>query len=122
MLNVAGMRMRMSFAFLMVAVAASVTVIGLIAVGGCPAPNVWLEPEAMVWAAAGDGAARTPRETRRRAPGSRSWIFMVPSARARGVPKQLQRMRCNCVASQSIAAPVAGRAVTGWERGWERGR
>ena len=98
MLNVAGMRTRMSFPFLMVAVAASVTVIALIAVGGCPAPKVWFEPEAIVCAAAGDAAARTQRETRRRALGSRIWIFMVRSARARGVPKQLQRMRCNCVA------------------------
>src|SRR5438094_10279804 len=60
MLNVEGMRMRMSFAALMVGVAASLTVIGLIAVDGWPTPNVWLEPEAMVCAAAGDRDAATP--------------------------------------------------------------
>src|SRR5207237_8869947 len=101
MLNVAGMRTRMSFPFLMVAVAASVTVIALIAVGGCPAPKVWFEPAAIVCAAAGDAAARPQRETRRRALGSRIWICMVRSARAKGGPDDVQRMRCNWVARQA---------------------
>src|SRR5437870_1599583 len=40
MLNVAGMRIRMSFAAVIVAVAPSVTVIGLIVVGACPTTRV----------------------------------------------------------------------------------
>src|SRR5438874_315744 len=41
MLNDEGMRMRMSCAAVMVGVAASVTVIGLPATGGCPMTKTW---------------------------------------------------------------------------------
>ena len=118
MLNVEGMRMRMSFAALMVGVAASLTVIGLIAVGGCPTPNVWFAAEAMVCAAAGDRDAATPRQARRRTPGSRIWIFMVPPAGARAVPGDTERMAINrneLAAAIVVARPHSARF--GYRRG-----
>ena len=48
MLNVAGMRIRMSFAAVIVAVAPSVTVIGLIVVGACPTTKTWFAADAIV--------------------------------------------------------------------------
>ena len=48
MLNVAGMRIRMSFAAVMLGVAASVTLIGLIAVEACPPTNTWFAADAIV--------------------------------------------------------------------------
>ena len=50
MLNNTGMRMRMSCAAVMVGVAASVTVIGLSAAGGCPMTKTWFAADAIVGA------------------------------------------------------------------------
>src|SRR5216117_3512697 len=48
MLNVAGMRIRMSLVAVIVAVAASVTVTGLIAVAASPTTNTWFAADANV--------------------------------------------------------------------------
>src|SRR5207247_9899134 len=48
MLNDAGMRIRMSFVVVMTGVAASVTVIALIAVAACPTTKLWFAADAMV--------------------------------------------------------------------------
>ena len=50
MLNAAGMRIRMSFAVVMVGVAASVTVIAAIAVGACATTKTWFAADASVGA------------------------------------------------------------------------
>ena len=89
-----------------------------IAVDGWPTPNVWLEPEAMVCAAAGDRDAATPRQARRRTPGSRIWIFMVPPAGARAVPGDTERMAINrneLAAAIVVARPHSARF--GYRRG-----
>src|SRR5438876_1185653 len=118
MLNPEGIRMRMSFADLMVGVAASLTVIGLIAVGGCPTPNVWLAGEAIVWPATRDTDAAMPRQAMRRTPSSRIWIFMVPPAGARAVPGDTERMAINrneLAAAIVVARPHSARF--GYRRG-----
>ena len=48
MLDVAGIRMRRPFAAVMLGVAASVTVIGLIAVAACPTTKSWFAADAIV--------------------------------------------------------------------------
>src|SRR5439155_605584 len=53
MLTVAGIRMRMSFAVVMVGVAASVTVMALIAVAAWPTRNSWFAADASVGAVTG---------------------------------------------------------------------
>ncbi len=52
MLNVAGMRMRMSFAAVMLGVPASVTVIAAVAVAACPTRNSWFAADAIAGGAA----------------------------------------------------------------------
>src|ERR1041385_8129781 len=106
--NPAGIRMRMSFAALIVGVAASLTVIGLIAVDGCATPKTWLAAEVMVWPATGDTDAAMPSRARRRTPGSRIWIFMVRSAGASAVPQQLQRIRYDFAATWLRLGPGRG--------------
>src|SRR5207249_4828362 len=116
--NPEGIRMRRSFAALMVGVEASFTVIGLIAVGGCPTPNVWLAGEAMVWPATRDTDAATPSKASRKTPGSRSWIFMVRSGGASAVPADTRHMSINrneLAAAIVVARPHSARF--GYRRG-----
>ena len=47
-MSVAGIRIRMSFAAVMVGVASSVTVIGLTPVGACPTTKTWFAADASV--------------------------------------------------------------------------
>src|SRR5947208_11540073 len=63
MVTVAGIRMRMSFAVVMVGVAASVTVIAAIAVAAWPTRNNWFAADASVGAAT--WMVRRPRSRRR---------------------------------------------------------
>src|SRR6266545_3955911 len=111
MLSVAGMRMRISFAFLIVAVAASVTVIGLIAVGNCPAPKVWFEPEAIVCATTGEKVAARPRQIGRTA---RSMARPVPAISGKSRPRE-------CFSRLLILPPSLPRVVPGSEHPAEPG-
>src|SRR6266545_3250459 len=104
MLSVAGMRMRISFAFLIVAVAASVTVIGLIAVGNCPEPKVWFEPEAIVCATTGEKVAARPRQIGRTA---RSMARPVPAISGKSRPRE-------CFSRLLILPPSLPRVVPGF--------
>src|SRR5438876_1110502 len=102
MLNVAGIRIRMSFAAVMLGAAPSVTVIGLIAVGACARAKTWFAADAIVGCTMERAAV-----ARGRAPsGPEDHELQVVRPRGRGEALVLEPRDDDLVASGEVARHV----------------
>src|SRR5438552_8534079 len=93
MLTEAGMRMRRSFAAVMVDTAVSVTVIALIAAGTCPTVKTWFEADAIVGARTWNVPLSLPGVARRTAPTTSRRLSGVGAVGTSGDWCQEPRMR-----------------------------